>query len=89
MEKMKYARLSKLIEQVIRQQACDSGPEMNREGYVSLEGLINIVAWKSGCSPADILAALEQGGQTRFEVCGEMIRARAGDAKARVVTAGL
>ncbi len=85
---MKNTRLSKLIDQVIRQQARDYALEMNSAGFMPLEGLVNIVTWKTGCSMADILAVIENGerGRKRFEVCGEMIRARPQRANARPFT---
>lgn len=77
---MNPVRLSKFMSLVLRHRAGEFGLTPDAEGFVPLEALAQVVAEHKGGTLEEILRVVEDGTDTkkRFEIRGEMIRARYG-----------
>lgn len=77
---MNDTRLSKFMSLVLRHRAADFGLKPDAEGFVPLEALARIAAEQLGATLADVrrLAEVGDGVKKRFEIRGELIRARYG-----------
>jgi RNA:NAD 2'-phosphotransferase (TPT1/KptA family)/inhibitor of KinA sporulation pathway (predicted exonuclease) len=78
------ARLSRFLALVLRHRAHDFGLAPDGEGFVALEELVGVVERHASppASRADVLAALVDPANPRFELADERVRARYGHARA-------